>query len=972
MMMQIKEEKFGFVLDNVHFSKDADAEIYQFRHLQSGGALIWLKNADENRTFGIGFLTPPTDSTGVAHIVEHSVLSGSRKYPAKDPFMQMVKTSMNTFLNAMTFSDMTIYPVASMNEQDFHNLMDVYLDAVLFPRMHDEPNIFYQEGWHKEIFQTDEDLKYNGVVYNEMRGAYSTPDRIVSQQIDQTFHPGSTYAHESGGYPYAIPDLTYEDFKAFHAKHYRPENALTYLYGDVDIDRALEQINNDFFSKFTAKQGCSQLELPAITAKTTNETMYFDADDQMSPDSDSYLSYVLPFSQADDLFELYLLAIMSEALIDAEASPLRAQLVDAGYGQDISSLSADSYYLDFGLVLEHFDAGQRDEVIQIIDNTLNRVAAEGLNRDLLEAVINRNELEFRQAGGTRRGVMYFIQVMSAWRYGVSPSAVLDFSEIFAQLRDKLKTNYYEEIIGDRLLNPKAKQIIVHEPKTGIFSQLDAEVKEKLAAEKNQLSEAGLAELITQNDELRAYQLKEDDEAVKNTLPKLSISDVKRQITPIPVEEVADQHKVFFHPQPAAGIRYAHIAFPMDVLTADELSYAQDLMTLIGLVETEKYDYSTLDIELTKVTSGLSLRPKVYIDSRTNDEFSAQAILSFAALDKNSQRAFELVDEIIKHSKFDNQKRIKNILQRVKIGLEETFENAGHQMAISYLRSFYSQSAKYASQTNGLDYYDHLNMLLKDFESKFDDYVAKLKMIQAKMWHNHNVVVALAADAAARSEFVDQAIAFVDGLPNEVLPANTVRFDLTGSHREAITTNSNVQYVSVGGSLDKTDYEYDGRMVVLANILSKGYLHELIRAQGGAYGAGITLTENGDVTTYSYRDPNLTNTIEVYRQIGKALSGLDLSQDELDQYIIGSMNRFHFPIAAANVNSITLMRYFKGQTIAMVEEQLHQALATKVTDIVGYAAMLDEVIAQNNLVVFGNKLEIENNAMLFDKVRSLKQ
>lgn len=972
LYMNINEEKFGFRLESIHFSTDANSEIYQFCHLASDGKLIWLKNDDQNKTFGMGFLTPPEDSSGAAHIVEHSVLSGSRKYPAKDPFMQMLKTSMNTFLNAMTFSDMTIYPVSSMNEKDFHNLMDVYLDAVLFPRMHEEENIFLQEGWHPEIFDADDPIKYNGVVYNEMRGAYSTPDRVVMQQVTSEFHPDSTYAHESGGYPYDIPDLTFDNFKAFHAKHYRPENALTYLYGDIDIDRTLAQIDKDFFSEFTQGKGQSQLELPSIDIGENTETLYFDADEQMLVDKDSYLSYTLPFSHADNLYELYLLSILSEALVDAEASPLRAALINRDYGQDISSYSGDSYYLDFGIILEHVDASKRDEIVNIIEKTLAQVSEEGLSRDLLESVINRNELQFRQAGGAMRGVMYFIQVMSAWRYDVSPSSALDYSDIFTQLREHLETDYYEEVIKERLMGANSKQVIVHEPQTGIYAKKDEEIIERLAQVKTEMSKAELQQLIDKNIQLRAYQLKEDDDLAKKALPQLEINDVKREIVDIPTEEIVGKHRIFFHPQSAAGIRYVNIAFPMNVLSAEEISFTEDLMTLIGLVDTENYDYSTLDTELTKVTSGVSVSPKVYVVGEGDDDYTAQAILSFAAIGENSSRAFELILEILTKSQFDNQNRVKNILQRVKTSLEDSFENAGHQMAIGYLRSFYAQSSKYVQQFGGLDYYDHLNQLLKDFPTEFDHYLAKLTSIQEKLWHSNEVVVALTADEADRDSLVAETNDFLEALPNKKLSVQEIKFDLVSSNREAIKTNSNVQYVSVGGSLHDAGYTYSGKMVVLASLISKGYLHELIRAQGGAYGAGLSLTINGDVTTYSYRDPNLTKTIETYANMGEVLRQLEMTQEELDQFIIGSISRFHYPIVASNVNDITLQRHFKGRSKQMIEVSLHEALATTVEDLKDYADMLDKAVKQNNLVVFGNKQEIENNAELFDTIRVLKQ
>ena len=431
------DQMHGFTLVDSQFIQDANAQVHTFTHEQSGGQVIWVENDDQNRTFGIGFKTPPKDSTGVAHIVEHSVLSGSRKYPAKDPFMTMLKTSMNTFLNAMTFSDMTIYPVSSMNEEDFHNLTDVYLDAVFFPKMMTEEHIFRQEGWHKELFDVDEPIIYNGVVYNEMRGAYSDAERIIMQDVTANMHPNSTYAHESGGYPYDIPNLTFENFKQFHADHYRPDNALAYVYGDIDIDRTLRQINGDFFSEFsTINHEKIQFDLPKTAEGHREYQAFYNADERKTSEQDSYLTYMTHVGTSTDLTDNYVANILSDALIEAEAAPIRLALIEAGLAEEVEAMGSDGYYLDFGLVLKQFNPENKDKALAVIKATLNDLVANGINRDLLEGVINTREFAARQAGGAMKGITYEIQMTMAWRYDMSPTEVLHFSKYYDELRAK--------------------------------------------------------------------------------------------------------------------------------------------------------------------------------------------------------------------------------------------------------------------------------------------------------------------------------------------------------------------------------------------------------------------------------------------------------------------------------------------------------------------------------------------------------
>lgn len=966
------DQMHGFTLVDSQFIQDANAQVHTFAHAKSGGQVMWVENDDQNRSFGIGFKTPPKDSTGVAHIVEHSVLSGSRKYPAKDPFMTMLKTSMNTFLNAMTFSDMTIYPVSSMNEEDFHNLTDVYLDAVFFPKMLTEENIFRQEGWHKELFDKDEPIVYNGVVYNEMRGAYSDAERIIMQDVTANMHPGSTYAHESGGYPYDIPDLTFENFKQFHADHYRPDNALAYVYGDIDIDRTLAQIDGDFFSEFSNNDQQVQFDLPETTEGHSEYQAFYDADERKTAEHDSYLTYMTHVGTSTDLTNNYVANILSDALVESEAAPIRQALIEAGLAEEVEAIGSDGYYLDFGLVLKQFNPANKDKALAVIQATLRDLVANGINRDLLEGVINSREFAARQAGGAMKGITYEIQMTMAWRYDMSPTEVLHFSKYFDDLRAKLDTDFYEKWLQDNLLDANASLVGIYQPKVGLFKAQDDQLTAKLAAEKDALTDQEIAALIEENQALRVYQDTPDTAEARQTLPKLDIADVPRETQEIAEEALTGQQDVpvLFHEQDASGIRYVQMAYKLDHITAEELPYVNYATILLGLLNTDNYDYQQMDIEMMKATAGISMRPRVLTREGSQEDYVPILVASFAAIGDQSARGFELLQDTMKHTNFTDKARILNVLQRVKFNMSQSYEGTGHRVAIARLRSFYSQAAKYEDVISGLSFYDHLTDLIENFSTKADDFIAKLTEVNGKIWDPRKLTVSLTADVADKEALLEEVDHFIGQADqaDSVEPV-PVQFDLVGNnYHEAIQTNGNVQYVSVGGRVP-IEY-YNGRYVVFASILSKDYLHENIRAKGGAYGAGLTLTAAGDVTTYSYRDPNVDKTVAVYENLPAYLENPGLTQEDLDQLIIGSMTAFHYPLTPASVNNLMVTRYFRGMTKDMADARLSQALDTKVEDLIAFKDQIQLALDADNLVVFGNKDKIDASDQEFNHKRTI--
>ncbi|OYW69336.1 MAG: peptidase M16, partial [Aerococcus viridans] len=623
---------------------------------------------------------------------------------------------------------------------------------------------------------------------------------------------------------------------------------------------------------------------------------FYDADERKTAEDDSYLTYMTHVGASTDLTNNYVANILSDALIESEAAPIRKALIEAGLAEEVEAIGSDGYYLDFGLVLKQFNPANKDKALAVIKETLTDLVANGINRDLLEGVINTREFAARQAGGAIKGITYEIQMTMAWRYGMSPTEVLHFSKYFDDLRAKLATDFYEEWLQDNLLTADASLVGIYQPKVGLFKEHDDQLEAKLAAEKAAMTDQDIQALIQENQALRVYQDTPDTEEARH-------------------------------------IRYVQMAYKLDHIAAEDLPYVNYLTILLGLLDTENYDYRQMDIEMMKATAGISMRPKVFIREGSQDDYVPVLVSSFAAIGDHSARGFELLQDTMKFTDFSDKARILNVLQRVKFNMSQSYEGAGHRVAISRLRSFYSQAAKYEDVISGLSFYDHMTDLIENFSTKADDFIAKLIEVNGKMWDPRMLTVSLTADTADKATLLEQVDQFIDQADqtDRVEPVS-VEFDLAGNnYHEAIQTNGNVQYVSVGGRVPIEDY--NGRYVVFANILSKDYLHENIRAKGGAYGAGISLTSSGDVTTYSYRDPNVDKTVAVYNKLPDFLANPGLSQDDLDQLIIGSMTAFHYPLTPASVNNLMVTRYFRGMTKDRVDARLSQAIDTKVADLV---------------------------------------
>lgn len=963
----------GFNLVNEEYIKEIDSNVKIFKHEKSGAQLMAVENDDNNKVFGIGFRTPPNDSTGVAHILEHSVLNGSRKFKTREPFMDLLKSSLQTFLNAMTYSDKTIYPIASRNQKDFHNLMDVYLDAVFFPAVKSKKEIFLQEGWHYELNNINDDIKYKGVVYNEMKGAYSSPDTIMYYEFAKGLFPDSIYGNESGGEPYSITDLTYENFIDFYNKYYHPVNSYIFLYGDMNLNDELKFINEEYLDKFEKIELNSSISLQKSFTKPKTITKKYSISSDENPENKDILIYGVRSGLKPNILESFTNEILKAVLFSNDSSPLKMKLLEKGIGEDIDDLSTDGLEVGLGITAINTKKEKLEEFKNTIDEELNKIVKNGINKKQLEATLNRIEYNLRESGNyPTKGIIYYISSLDSWLYDENPTDQFKYEEILKDLREKIKTDYFEKFIQEKILNNNHKVIISLEATPGLNAQKDKKVAEKLKKYKNNLTEEEINKLIDENKILEDFQNREDSEEEKNTIPKLELSDISTNVLDIPTEIIKkDNYKILYHPLFTGKINYVDFVFNLDFIKEDEIYYLSFLNDLLGSVDTKKYSYTDLDTQIYLDTGGInSSVSTVYNYRKTDDYFKTFNLSSKATVDK-TEKMFDLIEEILLNSNFDNKKRIKEMLQMTKLKYESDIVESGHSFGILRSSSYYSQQGIFNEKINGISYYDFLVNLYENFDNEFDNLKDKLNSISKKLFNSNNMILNITTDEDEKDQIVKYSESVISKLSKEILEPIKLDFKLEKKN-EGIMTSSNVNYVIKSANLNPDGYNYTGSHVVLSNILSSSYLYNNIRAKGGAYGTGMIINKSGNIYFYSYRDPNIKNTVNIYNETSNYLKNLKLNNSELTQFIIGSINKFDPPTTNPVKGRVALNMYISGQTKEDLENDLEEALNTNLEELQEFSKKIKYAMDENYLVTIGNAEKIKEDKNLFDEIRQLKK
>lgn len=951
--------------------KGIKAKGYLLRHRKSGARVVYIENDDNNKVFSIGFRTPPSDSTGVPHIMEHSVLCGSRNFPAKDPFVELVKGSLNTFLNAMTYPDKTVYPVASCNDQDFQNLMHVYMDAVFYPNIYEHEEIFRQEGWSYQLDSAEDKLKYNGVVYNEMKGAFSSPEGVLDRVILNTLFPDTSYANESGGDPEVIPELTYEQFLDFHRKYYHPSNSYIYLYGDMDIEEKLHWLDQEYLGKYDREPVDSRIRFQEPFAEMQEKVIPYSIASEESEEDNTYLSYNKVVGTSLDK-ELYLaFQILDYALLSAPGAPLKKALTDAGIGKDImGSYDNGIYQPIFSVIAKNANEEQKEEFIQVIEDVLRASVKNGIDTKAIEAGINYYEFRYREAdfGNYPKGLMYGLQMMDSWLYDEEkPFIHIEALDIFEFLKKQIGTGYYEELIQKYLLDNTHGAIVIVTPEKGRTARMEAELEEKLQKYKESLTAEEVEAFVQKTQALEAYQSEPESEENLEKIPVLKREDISREIEPIINEEMTLAGvPVIFHEIETNGIGYVDVLFDMSLVEEQDLPYVGILQSVLGIIDTKRYDYGTLFNEINVNTGGISTSLELYNDVTNIREkaFKATFEIKGKALYGKLPVAFDMMREILMESKLNDGKRIREILAMLKSRLLMKFQSSGHVTAVLRAQSYASPAAKLKDMTNGIAFYETVSYIEEHFEEEKEKLSEKLIDLSKKLFCGDNMMLSY---TAAR-EGLEGLEEMVEKLKNS-LHTRTAEEDKRcvihcEKKNEGFKTASKVQYVAKAGNFIDLGVAYTGALQILKVIMSYDYLWQNIRVKGGAYGCMSNFNRIGEGYFVSYRDPNLKRTLDVYDGVVDYLKNFTVSERDMTKYIIGTMSGIDQPMTPASKGERSMNLYMNKVSAEMIREERNQILDAEQDDIRALYKVAEAVLQADQMCVIGGEDKIEEEKELF--------
>lgn len=961
------------ILDE-HRVEDVQSDGFILRHKKSGARIAILSNNDDNKVFYIGFRTPPEDETGVPHIIEHTTLCGSKKFPVKDPFIELAKGSLNTFLNAMTYPDKTVYPVASCNDQDFKNLMDVYLDAVFNPNITKYEEIFKQEGWHYELTGKDDELKINGVVYNEMKGAYSSPDEVLSSQIYRSLFPDNTYSKDSGGNPEYIPKLTYEAYLDFYHKYYHPSNSYIYLYGDMDVVERLEWLDKEYLSLYDYKKVNSEInKQPAFDEIKNVEAQYSITMDD-SQENKTYLSYNRVVGDTLDEMLYQAFDVLDYALVSSPGAPVKQALIDAGIGDDVyGSYDAGILQPVFSFVAKNANASQADEFESIIENTLKEVVKTGINKEALLAGINSSEFKFREAdfGQFPKGLLFGLNCLDSWLFDdMKPFIHLECLGTFAKLRKAVDTDYFEKLIQEYLLDNTHGSSVTVKPKRGLGNEREEALAKELSDYKASLSDEEIKKLIEDTEHLKKYQEEPSSDEDLRKLPMLTRADMKKNAMPFSnIEDELLDVKVVRHDIESNGIDYISFLFDAGDFAQSELGYLGFFTNALGLVSTEKYSYTDLANATNIYTGGISTGTASHPDIKDRYNFVFKFEVKLKALEKNLDKALELMEQMLLSSDFTDTKRLGELVAQIKARLQANLSSSGHLVAAMRSMSSFSRYALYQDELKGIAFYRSICRIEKELSESPKSVSDKLAAIAKKLFARNRMLISFTGNNEAYCNAKPSLEKVIAGFDKMSAVGNQAEVHFNTA-KEAFIDASQIQYVAKTGDFICEGYEYTGALRLLRIILSYDYLWINVRVKGGAYGCMNTFLRSGESYFVSYRDPNLSDTLDVYDRIPEYIKSFSPDERDMTKYIIGTFSALDTPMNPEAKGSRSLSAYLEGITYEQIQKERNEILNAQPEDIRRLADLVEAVLKKDSICVIGNENMIKESAELFENVEKL--
>ncbi|MEK3942318.1 MULTISPECIES: insulinase family protein [Paenibacillus] len=964
---------YGFQVVNEEFIREIDSAVFTMEHLKSGARLLFVQNQDDNKVFSVSFRTPPEDSTGVFHILEHSVLCGSEKYPVKEPFVELLKGSMQTFLNAFTFGDKTMYPVASRNEQDFSNLMEVYLDSVFQPNIYKQKEIFEQEGWHYELQQTEAELIYKGVVYNEMKGSYSSPFTVLMDRIKKSLYPDTIYRHSSGGDPQEIPALTYEQFLEAHSNYYHPSNSYFYLYGDVSIEEKLQFIDQEYLSRYEKNSFDTSIPLQQPTGMTELVADYPILEAETADDK-TYLSlnYVIGTSTDRELNLAF--DILKSMLMDSNAAPLKQALLESGLGKDAFAFYSDSMVQPLlGITLTHSNASAKDAFVELVKTTLSSLVKNGLDEKLVLAAVNSKEFELREADFSRypKGLTYNIEVMKSWLYDGQPSTHMLYEEVFTTIREKITDRYFEKLIEVYLLNSDHCSLVVLNPSKTIAADKEASTQRQLSEYKSSQQPDQLEQLVQSTQHLLARQGRADATEDLQKLPSLSLQDINRSAEPqVPSHEYnLEGLKLIHHDVSTQKIAYCKFYWDTSVVAPEQIPYLVLLAEVLGQMETASYSIEELTSEIGIKTGGIHFKNEIFGAAKdTGASYQPKFTAQVKVMAGHIGESLDLLREMLYTSALDNLTKLQEIVRREASQMESVLNQKGNEIAASRLMSYFSDMGAYQEQQGGVAYYRFIRELAEKIDQQGAEVADTLKDICTVLFNKQNLIISVTGTPDLYEEFAAN-VAKLDIQDRPVV--NKPKITAQGhADNEGFMSSSQVQYVVKGYDFNKLGFTYSGKMQVLKKIMSLTYLWNAVRVKGGAYGGSLMLRRDGILMFTSYRDPNLQETLEVYDQAYRFTEGYEADADEMTKAIIGTLSMLDQPLSPSAQGRRADRHYFEQVTGAELQQERDEILSTTPEDIRQYADLLKAVTEQNYFTVVGNESKLKSTKVLFGNLEEL--
>ncbi|MGB4991391.1 MAG: insulinase family protein, partial [Agathobacter rectalis] len=912
--------------------------------------------------------------TGVPHIIEHTTLCGSKKFPVKDPFIELAKGSLNTFLNAMTYPDKTVYPVASCNDQDFKNLMDVYLDAVFNPNITKYEEIFKQEGWHYELTGKDDELKINGVVYNEMKGAYSSPDEVLSSQIYRSLFPDNTYSKDSGGNPEYIPKLTYEAYLDFYHKYYHPSNSYIYLYGDMDVVERLEWLDKEYLSLYDYKKVNSEInKQPAFDEIKNVEAQYSITMDD-SQENKTYLSYNRVVGDTLDEMLYQAFDVLDYALVSSPGAPVKQALIDAGIGDDVyGSYDAGILQPVFSFVAKNANASQADEFESIIENTLKEVVKTGINKEALLAGINSSEFKFREAdfGQFPKGLLFGLNCLDSWLFDdMKPFIHLECLGTFAKLRKAVDTDYFEKLIQEYLLDNTHGSSVTVKPKRGLGNEREEALAKELSDYKASLSDEEIKKLIEDTEHLKKYQEEPSSDEDLRKLPMLTRADMKKNAMPFSnIEDELLDVKVVRHDIESNGIDYISFLFDAGDFAQSELGYLGFFTNALGLVSTEKYSYTDLANATNIYTGGISTGTASHPDIKDRNNFVFKFEVKLKVLEKNLDKALELMEQMLLTSDFTDTKRLGELVAQIKARLQANLSSSGHLVAAMRSMSSFSRYALYQDELKGIAFYRSICRIEKELSESPKSVSDKLAAIAKKLFARNRMLISFTGNNEAYGNAKPSLEKVIAGFDKMSAIGNQAEVHFNTA-KEAFIDASQIQYVAKTGDFICEGYEYTGALRLLRIILSYDYLWINVRVKGGAYGCMNTFLRSGESYFVSYRDPNLSDTLDVYDRIPEYIKSFSPDERDMTKYIIGTFSALDTPMNPEAKGSRSLSAYLEGITYEQIQKERNEILNAQPEDIRRLADLVEAVLKKDSICVIGNENMIKESAGLFENVEKL--